>query len=55
MRGRDWPAGSGSKVATSLRLDRDLLQAFKDTGDGWETILNDALREWAKNHRMISD
>lgn len=55
VHGRDWSAGSGSKVVTSLRLDRDLLQAFKDTGDGWETVLNDALREWAKNHHMISD
>ncbi|MEA0722040.1 BrnA antitoxin family protein, partial [Xanthomonas campestris] len=53
VRGRGRPAGSGTKVATSLRLDRDLLQAFKDTGDGWQTRLNDALREWAKDHRMV--
>jgi uncharacterized protein (DUF4415 family) len=53
-RGRGRPAGSGTKVATSLRLDRDLLQAFKDTGDGWQTRLNDALREWAKDHRMVT-
>ena len=52
-RGRGRPAGSGTKVATSLRLDRDLLQAFKDTGEGWQTRLNDALREWAKDHRMV--
>lgn len=54
VRGRGRPAGSGTKVATSLRLDRDLLQAFKDTGDGWQTRLNDALREWAKDHRMVA-
>jgi uncharacterized DUF497 family protein len=54
VRGRGRPAGSGTKVATSLRLDRDLLQAFKDTGDGWQTRLNDALREWAKDHRMVT-
>jgi len=54
VRSRGRPAGSGTKVATSLRLDRDLLQAFKDTGDGWQTRLNDALREWAKDHRMVA-
>ena len=54
VRGRGRPVGSGTKVATSLRLDRDLLQAFKDTGDGWQTRLNDALREWAKDHRMVA-
>lgn len=53
VHGRSWPAGSGTKVVTSLCLDRDLLQAFKDTGEGWETRLNDALREWAKGHRML--
>jgi uncharacterized protein (DUF4415 family) len=53
-RGRGRPAGSGTKVATSLRLDRDLLEAFKETGDGWQTRVNDALREWAKEHRMVS-
>ena len=53
VRGRGRPPGSGTKVATSLRLDRDLLDAFKRTGDGWQTRLNDALREWAKDHRMV--
>lgn len=53
-RGRGRPAGSGTKIATSLRLDRDLVEAFKGTGDGWQTRLNDALREWAKDHRMVA-
>lgn len=54
VRGRGRPAGSGTKVATSLRLDGDLLQAFKETGDGWQTRMNDALREWARDHHMVS-
>lgn len=54
-RGRGRPAGSGTKVATNIRLDRDLVEAFKDTGDGWQTRMNDALREWAKAHRLVSN
>lgn len=46
--------GTNNKVATSLRLDRDLLEAFKQTGDGWQTRMNDALRDWAKKHRMLA-
>lgn len=41
------------KVPTTLRLDRDVLDAFKATGDGWQTRANDALRAWAKSHRML--
>jgi uncharacterized protein (DUF4415 family) len=54
-RGRGRPAGSGTKVATSLRLDRDLVDAFKGTGDGWQTRLNDALREWARDHHLVTN
>lgn len=53
VRGRGRPAGSGTKVATNIRLDRDLVEAFKETGDGWQTRLNDALRDWAKTHRLL--
>jgi uncharacterized protein (DUF4415 family) len=54
-RGRGRPAGSGAKVATNIRLDRDLVDAFKGTGDGWQTRMNDALREWAREHRLVSN
>lgn len=53
VRGRGRPAGSGTKVATNIRLDRDLVDAFKGTGDGWQTRVNDALRDWAKKHHML--
>ena len=54
VRGRGRPAGSGTKVATNIRLDQDLVSAFKNTGDGWQTRMNDALREWAKEHHLVS-
>jgi len=43
-RGR--PAGSGTKVSTTVRFDADVIGAFRETGRGWQTRMNDALREW---------
>ena len=46
------PAGSGRKApATAVRFDADILEAFKATGKGWQTRINDALREWLKTHK----
>ncbi|MBF0171739.1 MAG: BrnA antitoxin family protein [Nitrospinae bacterium] len=47
-RGR--PSGSGSKVSTTIRFDADVLSAFRTTGRGWQTRMNDALRDWLKTH-----
>lgn len=46
-RGR--PAGSGTKISTTIRFDAEVLAAFKATGDGWQTRMNDALRDWLKS------
>lgn len=44
LRGR--PRGTGRKTATSIRIDKDVLSAFRATGRGWQTRMNDALRAW---------
>lgn len=49
LRGR--PPGSGTKQSTTVRFDTDVLAAFKATGRGWQTRMNDALRDWLKEHR----
>ena len=38
------------KVFTGIRLDADILEAFKASGKGWQTRMNKALREWLKAH-----
>ena len=48
QRGR--PAGSGTKEQVSIRLDQSTLKAFRATGRGWQTRLNDALADWIKSH-----
>lgn len=43
------PAGS-NKESTTVRFDRDVLDAFRAGGAGWQTRMNAALREWLKEH-----
>jgi len=50
MRGR--PAGSGTKVQMTVRFDADVIEAFKSAGDGWQTRMNDALKDWLKTHHV---
>lgn len=38
------------KRLTSLRLDADLLEWFKRDGEGYQTRINAALREYVKRH-----
>lgn len=47
-RGR--PVAVHPKIHTGLRLDADVLLAFKTGGRGWQTRINDALKEWLKTH-----
>ncbi len=44
-RGR--PKSEVTKVRTTLRLDPDVLAAFRSGGSGWQTRINDALRKAA--------
>jgi uncharacterized protein (DUF4415 family) len=33
-----------------MRVDADVLAAFKATGPGWQTRINAALKEWLRTH-----
>jgi uncharacterized protein (DUF4415 family) len=44
------PQGSGKKEQVTIRLDADILEQFRATGSGWQTRINDALRDWIKQH-----
>jgi len=39
------PRKAPTKQLISLRLDRDVIEAFKAQGPGWQTRMNAALRE----------
>jgi uncharacterized protein (DUF4415 family)/uncharacterized DUF497 family protein len=39
-----------TKVSTTVRFDAEVLEAFKNMGNGWQTRMNNALKEWLKEH-----
>lgn len=47
-RARGRPAVVAPKRQISLRLDPDVIDAFKATGKGWQSRINEALRKAAK-------
>lgn len=44
-RGRG-PQKTPTKELISLRVSRDVLGRFRETGEGWQTRMDEALREW---------
>jgi uncharacterized protein (DUF4415 family) len=51
-RGRGRPAGS-NKLQMNLRIDIDVIDAFKSQGEGRQTRMNEALRDYAKSHGIL--
>jgi uncharacterized protein (DUF4415 family) len=43
-RGRGRPAKSDRKVNQTLRLDADVLEAYRQSGPGWQAMMNRVLR-----------
>ena len=44
------PQKSPVKIQTTIRFDPDVLKGLKATGPGWQTRVNDAMREWLRSH-----
>jgi uncharacterized protein (DUF4415 family) len=47
-RGQRGPQKSPTKELVSLRVDREVVAAFRATGSGWQKRANEALRAYAK-------
>ncbi|MDF3835541.1 BrnA antitoxin family protein [Cupriavidus basilensis] len=48
-RGR--PKASHTKELVSIRYDVEVLDAFRSSGEGWQTRMNDALKDWLHTHQ----
>ena len=35
-----------TKVSTTIRLSRDVLEHFRKSGGGWQSRIDEALKEW---------
>ena len=45
------PKAAVTKQAVSLRLDQDVVAGFKAMGSGWQTRINEILKQHLKGHR----
>lgn len=47
------PATTPNKVPTTIRFDADVLSALKASGKGWQTRVNEVIRDWIKSHPSV--
>ena len=47
-RGR--PPAPVTKERITIRLSRDVVERFRASGDGWQTRVDAALKDWLKKH-----
>lgn len=40
-----------TKIAVTLRYSPEVVEYFKSTGDGWQTRMDEALKEWISSHQ----
>ena len=50
-RSRGRPKIPTPKISTTIRLDPDVLQFFRAEGKGWQTRINNALREYVESRK----
>ena len=51
-RGRGRPPKEDRKVNQTLRIDPDVLDAYRQQGKGWQTRINQVLRDHMPTHRQ---
>ncbi|UZV40233.1 BrnA antitoxin family protein [Acidovorax phage Acica] len=48
------PPVARPKVPVTVRVDADVLEAIKETGPGWQTRINDLLREGVRRGKLAA-
>jgi uncharacterized protein (DUF4415 family) len=49
--GQRGPGKKARKILLSVRYSAEVVEYFKSTGEGWQTRMDDALKEWVEAHR----
>lgn len=49
--GQHGPQKQPTKVPVTVRYSPEVVEYFRATGEGWQTRMNDALREYVRRHR----
>jgi uncharacterized protein (DUF4415 family) len=48
LRGR--PKAAVTKERITIRLSQEVVEQFRASGEGWQTRMDSALKEWLKTH-----
>lgn len=51
LKPRGRPRQETTKAVINIRLSPDVVQAFRATGRGWQTRVDEALKDWLKSHK----
>lgn len=49
--GRRGPQKLPTKESVTVRYSREVLEYFRSTGNGWQSRMDEALKEWVARHR----
>ena len=52
IRGRG-PQKAPTKERITIRLSPDVVESFRSTGPGWQGRMDDALKDWLKEHEPV--
>lgn len=44
------PQKAPTKERITIRLSREVVERFRESGEGWQTRVDAALRDWLKSH-----
>jgi uncharacterized protein (DUF4415 family) len=50
--GQRGPQKAPTKERTTIRLSPEVLHTFRATGAGWQTRVDDALKDWLRMHSL---
>ncbi|ADE14116.1 conserved hypothetical protein [Nitrosococcus halophilus Nc 4] len=45
------PKAKNRKILLSIRYSPEVVEYFRSTGEGWQARMDEALKEWIKEHR----
>jgi uncharacterized protein (DUF4415 family) len=45
------PQKSRTKERITIRLSHEVVEQFRATGEGWQTRMDTALKDWLKSHK----
>lgn len=47
------PRSASTKERITIRLSPDVVRTFRASGDGWQTRVDAALKDWLKTHSPV--